>query len=153
MDRHSTRTLFGLAVLATVFLCVPGTAVPRASASGAAFRVIVNPANAVTSLDRKFLTEAFLKKVTRWGNGDAIHAVDLRPDSDTRQDFTDEVLRRSVGAVKSYWQQLVFSGRDVPPPEVDNDEQVIKYVLRFSGGLGYVSGSASLERVKAIVVR
>jgi ABC-type phosphate transport system substrate-binding protein len=148
------------AVLATVALgaavvIAAGVAPPsRASASGTPpFKVIVNPANPISALDRKFLADVFLKKVTRWGNGEVVHPVDLRSDSPVRQQFSDEILRRSVSAVKSFWQQLVFSGRDVPPPEVDSDEQVVKYVLRFEGGVGYVSGAAGVDRVKPVAVK
>ena len=49
------------------------------------------------------------------------------------------MLKRSVAAVRSYWQQRIFSGRDVPPPEVDTENQVIKYVAGDPGALGYVS--------------
>lgn len=126
---------------------------PAATAASPRFRVIVNEANPITSVDRKTLADVFLKKVTQWGDGEVIRPVDLRAESAVRAAFTDEVLRRTVIAVKSYWQQLVFSGRDVPPPEVDSDEQVIKFVLRSPGAVGYVSGDAHLEHVKPINVK
>jgi len=141
-------------VLTAAFTWAPGNPGPApVSASGGTYRVVVNPANPVTVVDRKFLSDVFLKKSTRWDGGDSARPVDLRPDAVARQQFSDDVLRRSVGAVKAYWQQLVFSGRDVPPPEVDTDEQVIRYVLRFTGGVGYVSGAANLDRVKPILLK
>jgi len=140
--------------LAAAFTWAPGKPGPAAvSASGTAYRIVVNPANPITVVDRKFLADVFLKKTTRWDGGEAARPVDLRADAVARQQFSDEVLRRSVSAVKAYWQQLVFSGRDVPPPEVDTDEQVIRYVLRFTGGVGYVSGGANLDRVKPISIK
>jgi ABC-type phosphate transport system substrate-binding protein len=129
------------------------TRAPGATAAELSFRVIVNQTNPITSVDRKTLADVFLKKVTRWGGGEVIRPVDLRPEAAARVAFTEEVLRRTVIAVKSYWQQLVFSGRDVPPPEVDSDEQVIKFVLRSPGAVGYVSGDAHLEHVKPISVK
>jgi ABC-type phosphate transport system substrate-binding protein len=132
-----------------------GWALPHAPEAAAtpAFRVIVNETNPITSVDRKTLADVFLKKVTRWAGGEVIRPVDLRPESAARAAFTEEILRRTVFAVKSYWQQLVFSGREVPPPEVDSDEQVIKFVLRSPGAVGYVSGDAHLEHVKPISVK
>src|SRR3982750_1185614 len=85
------------------------------------FVVIVHPQNAYTSLDRSYVTDAFLKKTTRWPNGDVIKPVDLAGDSAVREKFSNDVLKRSVAAVKSYWQQIIFSGRDVPPPELPSD--------------------------------
>jgi ABC-type phosphate transport system substrate-binding protein len=126
---------------------------PEATAATPAFRIIVNETNPITSVDRKTLADVFLKKVTRWAGGEVIRPVDLRPESAARAAFTEEILRRTVVAVKSYWQQLVFSGRDVPPPEVDSDEQVIRFVLHSPGAVGYVSGDAHLEHVKPISVK
>jgi hypothetical protein len=118
-----------------------------------AFRVIVHPSSQASMLDRKFITDAFLKKVTRWGDGELIRPVDLGTDNPVRRRFCEDVLGRSIGAVKSYWQQLIFSGRAVPPPELDGDEEVLRYVASHAGAIGYVSGAADVSRVKAVGVR
>ena len=118
-----------------------------------AYRVIVHPQNPLQEIPRAMLADAFLKKVTRWPDGQAIRPVDQPSSSNVRKSFTDDVLRRSVGAVKSYWQQLIFSGRDIPPPELESDAAVRDYVLRNRGAVGYVSGATELQAAKAIGVR
>jgi len=118
-----------------------------------AFRVIVHPSNPVATVDRKFLADAFLKKTTRWSNDQAIRPVDQRSDSAARNRFSEEVLRQPVDAVKNYWQQIIFTGRDVPPPELDSDDDVVKYVLKYPGALGYVSGGASLNGAKVVTLQ
>ena len=95
----------------------------------------------------------FLKKLSRWNDVEVVRPVDLRPDSPVRRAFSEEILKRSVPAVKNYWQQLVFSGRDVPPPELDSDEDVVKYVLRYPGAVGYVSGTAEIRGAKVLSVK
>jgi hypothetical protein len=55
--------------------------------------------------------------------------------------------------VKSYWQQLIFSGRGVPPPELDTEEEVIRYVGRHPGALGYVSSYGEVGGVKVVIVK
>ncbi len=133
---------------------MPGTLVlAQSRPASPPFRVIVNPQNQAASVDRRFLADAFLKKVSRWGDGEAVRPVDLGPDSAVRGRFSEDVLRRSVSAVKNYWQQLVFSGRDVPPPELDSDDQVVAYVLRFGGAVGYVSPAANVDRVKVLSLK
>jgi ABC-type phosphate transport system substrate-binding protein len=117
------------------------------------FRVIVHPDNPSTALNREFLSDAFLKRSTRWNDGETIRPVDQRPDSLARQHFSRSVLHRSVTAVKSYWQQRIFSGRELPPPELESDEAVLSYVLKHRGAVGYVSGAAKLDRAKAVQVQ
>jgi len=138
-----------VAVLGLTAALVPGRS--RAGATG--FKVVVNVANPVATAERRFLEDAFLKRTTRWSGGTLIHPIDLTPDSPARRLFSDDVLHRSVSAVKNYWQQLIFSGRDVPPPEVETDEQVIRYIVKHPGGVGYVSASATVEGVKVLSLR
>jgi ABC-type phosphate transport system substrate-binding protein len=117
-----------------------------------AYRVIVHPRNSITHLDRIFLQDAFFQRTTRWPNGRVIHPTDLIPSSSARRKFSQEVLGRSVEAIKAYWQQRIFSGRDVPPPEFDGDAKVVAYVLQNEGAIGYVSGAASLGGSRVIIV-
>lgn len=118
-----------------------------------AFYVVVNPENPHSSAERRFLADAFLKKRTTWPDGASIHPIDQRIDAPARAEFSKRVLRRSVSAVKKYWQQRIFSGRGVPPPEVDSDDAVIHHVLRHVGAIGYVSVHADTIGVKVIEVR
>jgi len=117
------------------------------------FLLIVNPANQTSDLDRSFVADAFLKKITHWSNDEAIRPADLVPGSRVRRKFTEDVLRRSVDAVKGYWQQRIFSGRDVPPPEFESDADVIRYVLKYPGAIGYVSASTGPGGTKVVSVR
>lgn len=123
----------------------PAPAVP-------AFRVIVNANNVLSNVDRALLQDAFLKKRTRWPNDTVIRPVDLVSSSSVRRDFTKDVLGRSVAAVRAYWQQRIFSGSDIPPPEVDSEAGVVDYVRKHEGAVGYVSGTAALDGVKEIAV-
>jgi ABC-type phosphate transport system substrate-binding protein len=136
-----------------LLLMVGLTAVASAEPQPPSYRVIVHPNNPVSSVSRDFLADVFLKKKTRWGNNDLIRPVDLAPRSSVRGRFCSQVLRRSVSAVRSYWRQIVFSGRGVPPPELASDEAIVSYVLRHRGAIGYVSSAADLSSVKIVVVR
>lgn len=114
------------------------------------FQLVVHPENPSAQLARPFVSDAFLKKITKWDDGEAIRPVDLRADSSVRRRFSDSVLKRSVLAVKTYWQQRIFSGRGVPPPELESDDAVVRYVLGNRGAVGYVSGSANVGKLRVV---
>ncbi len=95
----------------------------------------------------------FLKKTTEWPSGNVVQPVDLPPSSAVRRRFSEEVLHRSVSEVKVFWQQRIFSGRDVPPPELDSDEAIVSYVLKHAGAVGYVSGHEAVGGAKAVSVQ
>jgi ABC-type phosphate transport system substrate-binding protein len=123
------------------------------SAEDQAYRVVVHASNPTRAIERTFLADAFLKKATRWDYGETIKPLDQRADSSTRRAFSLSILKRSIAAVRSYWQQRIFSGRDVPPPELDSDESVIAYVERNPGAVGYVSSAAKLGSARELQVR
>ena len=105
------------------------------------FQVIVNSDNPVKKLKAETVSEMFLKKVTTWPNGATVEPVDLPSTHGTRVLFSEEVHGRSVSSIKSYWQQLIFSGRDVPPPEKATEDDVINFVASNPNAIGYISTS------------
>jgi len=117
-----------------------------------AYVVIVHSANRASRIDRQFLAEAFLRRATRWPDDTPIRPVDLGPDARARIRFSDEVLSRSVASVRSYWQQRIFSGQGLPPPELPDDESVVAYVLSHPGAIGYVGPGAALNGTKTVEV-
>jgi ABC-type phosphate transport system substrate-binding protein len=120
-------------------------------ANDVAFKVIVNPELSIDSVDRDFLRDAYLKKATEWGNGDTIRPVDLSAKFAARDQFTEHVLRKTPSQLKTYWNQQIFSGKGVPPPEADSVQGVVEYVLENKGAVGYIPADA--DPGKAIVVR
>jgi ABC-type phosphate transport system substrate-binding protein len=139
-------------VLVAALLFPPYGWSPRAEADDAAdaFVLIVHPHHPAASVDRDLLARLFLKKTTYWPSGGAALPVDLPPGSPVRMAFSARVLRRSVPAVRSYWQQLIFSGRGVPPAELASDHDVVRFVLGHRGAVGYVSARAALGSAKAL---
>jgi len=117
------------------------------------FRIVVNPANNITTLDQKVLADIFLKKTTFWPDMKNILVVDLASTSPVRRQFSEQVLEKPISAVRNYWQQLLFSGREVPPPELKNDEEMVSFVSTHENAIGYVSGNADLRGLKTIRIR
>jgi len=119
----------------------------------ATFKVIVNESVQETEIEPKQLSKIFLKKVKRWDDDSSTAVYDLVAESQVRDDFSRAVHRKSISAIKSYWQRMIFSGRDVAPDELDNDQEMIEQVASTPGAVGYVSASAQLpDGVKVLVV-
>lgn len=146
---HTGRRRLPAALVVLALLSVATGAL----ASDGSYQVIVHPENDLRTVDRTFLSRAFLKRTTRWPDGRLIRPVDLPADSATRRRFSEDALGRPVSAVRSYWQQLIFSGRGVPPPQLSDDRAVINYVLRHPGAIGYVSAQAEVGNAVVLTVR
>ncbi len=112
------------------------------SSSAADFQVVVHSANPVESLSSGELGQLFLKKNTRWEGGAATEPID-QADGAVRNAFSERVHGKSVGAIKSYWQRQIFSGRATPPPELSSDSEVLAFVRSHPWAIGYVSAGVS----------
>jgi periplasmic binding family protein len=118
-----------------------------AGVSGAAepFVVIVNAANPAAAMSGEELSNFFLKKTSRWPQGgEEVRPVDLPEQSGARESFSRQVHQKSTAAVKAYWQKMIFSGREVPPPEKASSAEVVAYVRAHRGAIGYVAADAPL---------
>lgn len=114
------------------------------------FRVIVHAGNPTAELSRPTAGNYFLKKQIRWPDGSSVEPVDQLPRATIRQAFSKAVLRRDVGTVLRYWQRQIFSGVNVPPPELASDAEVVAFVANRRGAIGYVSSNASLDGVREL---
>lgn len=140
-----TVTLLVLAALATL---IPTS--PAMAQSG--FRVVVHPNNPVESLTSAEVSRFFLKKVTIWDDGSKVEPVDQSDDTAVRSAFSREIHGRGVGAIKAYWNKLIFSGRGVPPPTLRDDREVVEYVRQHPEAIGYVHPSTGTAGVKVVQV-
>jgi hypothetical protein len=117
------------------------------------FKIVVNATNPVSSLSREELSRLFLKKVTSWKDSKPVTLVDQRASNPVRESFTRDVHGRQVASVTSYWQQMIFAGRAIPPVEKSSDLDVATFVASNPAAIGYVSANADLPPgVKAIAI-
>jgi hypothetical protein len=65
--------------------------------------------------------------------------------------FVREVIRKTPAQLKSYWNQQIFSGSGVPPPDAESSAAMIAYVVDHPGAIGYLP--ASVDPGGARVVR
>jgi len=142
---RTPATLIGI-VLTSIAL-----ASPSAASKPEPIRIIVNDANAIEVLTKAQVSRFFLKKVTTWTDGSASEPVDLGEKTPARQAFSTSILGKRVAAVKAYWQQMIFSGRAVPPPEKKSEDEVQQYVLSRPGAIGYISAETEIEEGVKVV--
>jgi ABC-type phosphate transport system substrate-binding protein len=141
--RARLASSLGVAVLLAGTLAVSLPDV-RHTSPDTPYKVIVNKSNPVATLTKSELARLFLKKTIVWQGGGEVQPVDLGEDSDARQAFSKQVLGKDISAVKGYWQQLIFTGRGVPPIEKQSEAEVLAFVSANRNAIGYVSAAAAL---------
>ena len=134
------RVFVGLAVVG----CLLGVAGSMpATGADLPFKVIVHPELAGASINRGTLSDVFLKKALRWGDGTSAQPVDQSAQSAVREAFSQRVHGQPLAAVLRYWMRQIADGRGVPPPVKASDEEVIAYVASRRGAVGYVTAQAA----------
>jgi len=146
-------TIYALLLTATIAVLAVGRGRDAVAANEAGFVVIVNPDNSTSEVDRAFLRDAFLRKISRWGNGETIKPIDLSRRFAAREQFAREVLKKSLPQLKRYWSQQIFSGKGVPPPESDSEKALISYVLANRGAIGYLPAGSDPGGAKVVKVK
>ena len=147
---QTRRTILRLTLFAASTLALAGSSL--ASEDGG-FKVIVNPENPVGTVERDFLRDAYLKKSSEWSDGETIHPIDLPSRFPARDRFIDHVIRKTPAQLRTYWNQQIFSGKGVPPPEAESVADVIAYVLAHKGAVGYLPADVDPGRAKTIPIR
>lgn len=136
---------------------VPSLAIMLAAAAGAAedFVVIVHPSVSGATVSREALGAVFLRKAQRWSGGGGLAVpVDQSGTSPVRKAFSEAVLQRPVEQVLQYWQKQMFSSaRLAPPPVKGSDADVVAFVAKNPGAVGYVTAATALPpEVKKLAV-
>lgn len=144
MQAHLSLTWL---VSSLLLLGAPATADPHSG-----YRIIIHPDNPTRHLTVTELSDFFLKKEPSWPDGERVEPVELVHESPVRGAFSRDVHGRNVSSIESYWQQMIFSGKAIPPPEEANDAEVVAFVASHRGAIGYVSLGARLDGVKVVSV-
>ena len=139
------RIAFGLLAATLLF----GTSEVKAQE----YQVVVNVSTSISEISKDELSKIFQKKARKLPSGENAKPVDQEKDAAVREAFSNAVLGRSTGQMESFWQQQIFSGKDVPPEKKKSDAEVIEFVSANPGAIGYVSAGANLgDGVKAVSV-
>jgi ABC-type phosphate transport system substrate-binding protein len=139
--------------LAAVFVAVVFAAPAPAAAPGSGYRVIVHPSNPGNHVTKEVLAGIFRGRNSRWGDGTPIVPVDQSIQSAVRARLVKDVMNETVAAVMAYWARQVTAGGARPPVVKSSDREVIDFVARTAGSIGYVSPEPALpDTVKLLRV-
>jgi TonB family protein len=76
----------------------------------------------------------------------------LEKNGPVHEAFLREYLGMSEDDLQAYYGTLAFTGRGSKPKALGSDAEVVAYVARTRGAIGYVSSAASAEGVKTLAI-
>lgn len=97
------------------------------------------------------LRRVFMGETNALQDGSHVEPVFERSGA-THEAFLREFLNESQESLENHYGSLVFTGKALMPKSFNSDADVLKYVSRTRGAIGYVTPSANTEGVKVLEV-
>ena len=138
-------------LLAVAGLWLSLGAVPRATDVSGDVKVIANPSVGTSEISTEDLKAVFLAvKTTVAGNqvepvlAKAGRAHDL---------FLKEYLGKSDATLITYFRGLVFTGKASMPKVCDSDAEIVAYVAKTKGAVGYIGAGVAAQGTKTLAIK
>ena len=113
--------------------------------------VIANTSVKADSISREELRSVFLLRTRTLKDGSWVEPV-LEKGGPTDSTFVKQFLDRDNAEIHTYYQGLVFTGKASMPKELSSDAEVVDYVRRKRGAIGYISSATHADGVKVLSV-
>jgi ABC-type phosphate transport system substrate-binding protein len=113
--------------------------------------VIANKDVPVGSLSGDEVQNIFLAKKTQWDNGQKIEFVTLK-EGDIHNAFLKAYINKTDSQFQRYFRTLVFTGKGTTPQTFQTEGDLVGYVTRTGGSIGYVSSGTNTGSAKVINV-
>ncbi|MFA6289527.1 MAG: hypothetical protein WC661_19270 [Opitutaceae bacterium] len=113
---------------------------------------IVNPAGADASISAADATAILLGNKTKWDGGGLIKLAVLTQ-GEAHEKIMHDFLQRSADQFDKYWKKMVFSGKGMMPMQAASDADLIAYVAKTPGSVGYVAAASVTGAVKVLPVK
>jgi ABC-type phosphate transport system substrate-binding protein len=135
------------------YLLIVGVALGAANLARAAdIKVIANPSVGASSVSVEELKAVFLATRSSLSDGSHVEPV-LEKGGPTHEAFLKDIVGKTDSAFETYLRSLVFTGKASMPKTTASDADMVAYVAKTKGAIGYVSAGATTTGVKTLEVK
>lgn len=132
-------------------IVIAGALLLPTGAAAAEFKVIANASVKSSDISTDDLKNVFLSTKTALPDGSQVEPV-LAKSGAAHEAFLKD-LGKTDAALSTYYRSLVFTGKGSMPKICGSDAEVVEYVAKTKGAIGYVSDAASVAGVKTLTVK
>jgi ABC-type phosphate transport system substrate-binding protein len=112
--------------------------------------VIVNAGVKIEKLSRDDVINIFMGRYRKLSDGSSVQPLDIKGESQERQNFYKKLLDKNLAEINAYWARLIFSGRTTPPAVLDTPSEVLERVAHDPSAIGYIERSSLNTQVKVV---
>jgi TonB family protein len=113
--------------------------------------IIANPSVKAEKISARDVKSVFLGERNSLRDGTHVEPV-LSRGGPAHEVFLTEYLGKSDDALQNHYRSLVFTGKGAMPKALRSDAEVVAYVAKTRGAIGYVGSTATLDGVRILAV-
>jgi TonB family protein len=114
-------------------------------------KIVANPSVRADSITPAELRSVFLQDRRSLSDGSHVEPV-LSKGGTVHEAFLRQYVGKSDDALRTYYRTLVFTGTGTMPKFLDSDADIVRYVARTKGAIGYVSSDCPTPGVKVLAI-
>jgi ABC-type phosphate transport system substrate-binding protein len=123
-----------------------------AISQGMAQKFIANPSVKSNVTSAAELRDVFTGVTSNMKDGSRVIPVTLKG-GETHTEFLKAYVGKSDAAFRASWRSLLFSGEAGMPKLFNSEDELVEYVARTPGAIGYVSESTKTPGVKVLSIQ
>jgi hypothetical protein len=123
-----------------------------ASLQAGEIKIIANPSVGASDISSDELKRVFLITKSSLSDGSHVEPV-LEKGGGAHEAFLKEYLGKTDAALNTYYRSLVFTGKGAMPKTFATDAEVISYVAKTKGAVGYIAAGTQAAGVKQLEVK
>jgi ABC-type phosphate transport system substrate-binding protein len=135
------------------FLVLVNIALASALTAGVSgVKIIANSTVKADSISAEELRRIFLEETNSLSDGSRVEPVVARGGA-AHEVFAKEYVGKSDAALQTYYRCLVFTGKGSLPKMVNSETEMMDYVAKTKGAIGYSSAGTNTDGLKILQVK
>jgi ABC-type phosphate transport system substrate-binding protein len=114
--------------------------------------IIANPGVKADAVSKSELRDVFTGETKNLKEGGRVMPVLLQGGA-AHEAFLNEYIHMSETMMQTCWRRLAFSGQSTMPKSFASEAELVAYIARTSGAIGYVSSATAHDGVKTLTVK
>lgn len=94
----------------------------------------------------------FLGKTAQWSTGSRV-VLSMLKGGDVSAEFLKSNVKKSQKQFSTFWKKAVFSGTGEMPASFDTEADMVMFVSRTAGAIGYIDDATPHDDVKVISIK
>lgn len=112
--------------------------------------IVTSARGAVGELSRQQAEQLYLGRTRSLPDGTAVALADL-PAGGVRDRFYEQLTGKNPSQIRAYWSRMVFTGRALPPQQVENARELGARLLGNPNLVGYLLAADADPRMKVLL--